>query len=140
MELWRFSSSAWLRKWIRVKGKIDGAKSKAILEENLWQSASDFRQEWRFTFLLDTNPECTATATLVWQDLRVAAHLTSPSDVTKASDILLNRMEDVLRNQMDCDIILAAVSPAKGDCPKCCLIGVNTKWVCLGTTSSYLDS
>lgn len=33
-----------------VKGEIDRAKYEVILEENLSQTASDFRQEWKFTF------------------------------------------------------------------------------------------
>ncbi len=62
--LWGCFSSAGTGKLVRVDGKMDGAKYRAILEENLLQSAKDLRLGWRFTFQHDNDPKHTARATI----------------------------------------------------------------------------
>ncbi|MGH0135383.1 UNVERIFIED_CONTAM: hypothetical protein FKN15_031250 [Acipenser sinensis] len=83
---------------------MDVAKYRQILKENLLQSAKDLRLGWRFTFQQDKH---TAKATLewlknkkvnvlewpsqspdlnpienLWQDLKIAVHQRSPSNLT----------------------------------------------------------
>uniref|UniRef100_A0A803KD47 Tc1-like transposase DDE domain-containing protein n=1 Tax=Xenopus tropicalis TaxID=8364 RepID=A0A803KD47_XENTR len=51
---------------VRVDGKMDGAKYRAILEENLLESAKDLRLGRRFTFQQDNDPKHKARATMEW--------------------------------------------------------------------------
>ncbi len=47
-------------------GEMDGAKYRAILEENLLESAKDLRLGWSFTFQQDNDPQHKARATVEW--------------------------------------------------------------------------
>ncbi|KAL0162929.1 hypothetical protein M9458_042325, partial [Cirrhinus mrigala] len=89
--LWGCFSSAGTGKLVRVDGKMDGAKYRAILEENLLE----------FTFQQDNDPKHKARATMewfktkhihvpdlnpienLWQDLKTAVHKRCPSNVTE---------------------------------------------------------
>uniref|UniRef100_A0A803J7M7 Tc1-like transposase DDE domain-containing protein n=1 Tax=Xenopus tropicalis TaxID=8364 RepID=A0A803J7M7_XENTR len=64
--LWGCFSSAGTGKLVRVDGKMDGAKYRAILEENLLESAKDLRLGRRFTFRQDNDPKHKARATMEW--------------------------------------------------------------------------
>uniref|UniRef100_A0A6I8Q9Z7 Uncharacterized protein n=1 Tax=Xenopus tropicalis TaxID=8364 RepID=A0A6I8Q9Z7_XENTR len=64
--LWGGFSSAGIGKLVRVDGKMDGAKYRAILEENLLESAEDLRLGRRFTFQQDNDPKHKARATMEW--------------------------------------------------------------------------
>ena len=64
--LWGRFSSAGTGKLVRVDGKIDGAKYRTILEENLLESVKDLRLGWRFTFQQDNKPKYTVRATVEW--------------------------------------------------------------------------
>ena len=44
---------------VRIEGKINGAKYREILDENLLQSAQDLRLGRRFTFQQDNDPKHT---------------------------------------------------------------------------------
>uniref|UniRef100_A0A803JRZ9 Tc1-like transposase DDE domain-containing protein n=1 Tax=Xenopus tropicalis TaxID=8364 RepID=A0A803JRZ9_XENTR len=93
---------------VRVDGKMDGAKYRAILEENLLESAKDLRLGRRFTFQQDNDPKHKARATMewfktkhihelewpkqspdlnpienLWQDLKTAVHKRCPSNLTE---------------------------------------------------------
>ena len=57
--------SAGTGKLVRIKGMMDGAKYREILEGNLFQSSRDLRLG-RFTFQQDNDPKHTAKATLEW--------------------------------------------------------------------------
>ena len=106
--LWGCFSSAGTGKLVRIEGKMDGAKYREILEENLFQSARDLGLGRRFTFQQDNDPKHTAKATLewfknknlnvlewpsqspdlnpvenLWQDLKIAVHQRSPSNLTE---------------------------------------------------------
>ena len=64
--LWGCFSSAGTGKLVRTEGKMDGAKYRAILEENLMESAKDLRLGRRFIFQQDNDPKHTARATMEW--------------------------------------------------------------------------
>ena len=49
-----------------VEGKMDGAKYRTILEENLLESAKDLRLGWSFTFQQDNEPKHTVRAIMEW--------------------------------------------------------------------------
>ncbi|KAJ7335926.1 hypothetical protein JRQ81_013867 [Phrynocephalus forsythii] len=63
---WGCFSSAGTGKLVRIDGKMDGAKYRAILEENLLESAKDLRLGRRFTFQQDNDPKDKARATMEW--------------------------------------------------------------------------
>lgn len=73
------SSSADTGKLIRIKGKMDGAKYRAILEENLFQSARYLRLSWRFAFQQDDDPK--HQLELHWNGLRQRLFLSSNGPV-----------------------------------------------------------
>ena len=54
--LWGCFSSTGTGKLVRVDGKMDGAKYRAILEENLLEAAKDLRLGRRFIFQQDNDP------------------------------------------------------------------------------------
>ena len=54
------------RDLVRIKGRMDDAKHREILEGNLFQSSIDLRLGRRFTFQQDNDPKHTAKTTLEW--------------------------------------------------------------------------
>ena len=48
--LWGCFSAAGTERLVRIEGRMNAAKYREVLEENLLQSASDLRLERRFTF------------------------------------------------------------------------------------------
>ena len=58
---------------------MNGAKYRQILEENLHQSAKDFRLWQRFTFQQDNNPKRTTKATPEWLQKKNLKVLEGPS-------------------------------------------------------------
>ena len=54
------------RRLVRIEGKMNGAKYREILDENLLQRAQDLRLGRRFTFQQVKNPKHTAKTTQEW--------------------------------------------------------------------------
>ncbi len=52
--------------WLQSRGKMNAAKYRDILDENLLQSAQDLRLGRRFTFQQDNDPKHTAKITKEW--------------------------------------------------------------------------
>uniref|UniRef100_A0AAZ3R7W3 Transposase n=1 Tax=Oncorhynchus tshawytscha TaxID=74940 RepID=A0AAZ3R7W3_ONCTS len=61
--LWERFSVAGTRKLVRIKAKMNRAKYREILDENLLQSPQDLRLGQRFTFQQDNDPKPTAKTT-----------------------------------------------------------------------------
>uniref|UniRef100_A0AAZ3QZA8 Transposase n=1 Tax=Oncorhynchus tshawytscha TaxID=74940 RepID=A0AAZ3QZA8_ONCTS len=64
--LWGCFSAAGTGRLIRIEGKINGAKYREILDENLLQSTQDLRLGQRFTFQKDNNTKHTVNTTQEW--------------------------------------------------------------------------
>ena len=64
--LWGCFSVAGTGKLVRIEAKMNGAKYREILIENLHQSAQDLRLGKRFTFQQDNKPKHTAKMTQEW--------------------------------------------------------------------------
>ena len=64
--LWGFFSAAWTGRLVGIEAKMNRAKYREILDENLLQSAQDLRLGKRFTFQQDNNPKHTAKTTQEW--------------------------------------------------------------------------
>jgi hypothetical protein len=61
--LWCCFSAEGTGSLVRIEGKVNGAKYRGILYENLLKSAQDLRLGQRFTFQQDNNPKHTAKTT-----------------------------------------------------------------------------
>ena len=59
-------SAAGTGRLVRIEGKMNGAKYREILDENLLQSTQDLRLGQRFTFQKDIEPKHTAKTTQEW--------------------------------------------------------------------------
>uniref|UniRef100_A0AAZ3SLG3 Transposase Tc1-like domain-containing protein n=1 Tax=Oncorhynchus tshawytscha TaxID=74940 RepID=A0AAZ3SLG3_ONCTS len=64
--VWACFSSAGTGKMVKIDGKMDGAKYRTILEENLMESAKDLRLGRRFVFQQDNDPKHKAKSTMEW--------------------------------------------------------------------------
>ena len=62
----KFSATAGTGKLVRIEGKMNGAKYREILDENLLQSAQDLSLGQRFTFKRDNDPTHTVNTTQEW--------------------------------------------------------------------------
>ena len=103
--LWGCFSVAVSGRLVRIEGKMNGAKYREILDENLLQSAQDLRLGGRFIFQQDSNPQHTANTTqaflldkslnvLEWpsqsRDLNLIEHLWRDLEKVKGSEYFLN--------------------------------------------------
>jgi hypothetical protein len=64
--LWGSFSEAGTGRLVRIEAKMNGAKYRVILDENLLQSAQDLRLGRRFTFQQDNDPKHTAKTMQEW--------------------------------------------------------------------------
>ncbi|MGH0175970.1 UNVERIFIED_CONTAM: hypothetical protein FKN15_071779 [Acipenser sinensis] len=70
------AGTGWL---VKIEGKMDGAKYRQILEENLFQSARDLGLGRRFTFQQDNDRKHKAKATMEWLSKKKVNVLEWPS-------------------------------------------------------------
>uniref|UniRef100_A0A3B4T8G8 Tc1-like transposase DDE domain-containing protein n=1 Tax=Seriola dumerili TaxID=41447 RepID=A0A3B4T8G8_SERDU len=77
--LWGCFSAAGTGRLVRIEGKMNGAKYRDILDENLLQSAQDLRLGRRFTFQQDNDPKHTAKTTKEWLQDKFVTVLEWPS-------------------------------------------------------------
>uniref|UniRef100_A0AAZ3RW96 Transposase n=1 Tax=Oncorhynchus tshawytscha TaxID=74940 RepID=A0AAZ3RW96_ONCTS len=64
--LWGCFSAAGTGRLVRIEAKMNGAKYREILDENLLQSTQDLRLRRRFTFQQDTDSKHTAKSMQEW--------------------------------------------------------------------------
>ena len=64
--LWGWFSAAGTGRLVRIEAKMNGAKYREILDENLLQSTQDLRPGRRFTFQQDNDPKHTCKTTQEW--------------------------------------------------------------------------
>jgi hypothetical protein len=116
--LWGCFSAGETDRLVRIEGKMNGAKYREILDENLLQNAQDLRLGRRFTFQQDNDPKHTAKRTQVWlwdkslnvlewlsqspylnpiehlwRDLKIAVQRRSPSNLTELERIYREEWE-----------------------------------------------
>ncbi len=86
--LWGCFSAAGTGRLVAIEGKMNAAKYRDILDENLLQSAQDLRLGRRFTFQQDNDPKHTAKITKEWLHNNSVTVLEWPSqspDLTQLS-------------------------------------------------------
>ena len=64
--LWGCFSAAGTARLARIEGKMNGAKYRESLDENLLQSAQDLRLGRKFTFQQNNDPKFTAKPMQEW--------------------------------------------------------------------------
>ena len=77
--LWGCFSAVGTGRLVRIKKKMNGARYREILDENLLQSAQYLRLWQRFTFQQDNDPKLTAKTTQEWLRDKLLNILESPS-------------------------------------------------------------
>ncbi len=122
--LWGCFSAAGTGRLVAIEGKMNAAKYRDILDENLLQSAQDLRLGRRFTFQQDNDPKHTAKITKewlhnnsvtvlewpsrspdlnpiehLWRDLKMAVHQRLPSNPNRAGEDLQGGMERICKEE-----------------------------------------
>ena len=110
--LWGCFSVAGTARLVRIEGKMNGAKYREILDENLLQSTQDLRLGQIFTFQQDNDPKHTDKTTQEWlrdkslnvlewrsqrPDLNPIEHLWRPENSSPAN---LAGLERICREEM----------------------------------------
>ncbi len=154
--LWGCFSAAGTGGLVAIEGKMNAAKYRDILDENLLQSAQDLRLGWRFTFQQDNDPKHTAKITKewlhnnsvtvlewpsqspdlnpiehLWRDLKMAVHQRLPSNLTELERICKEEWQRIPKSR--CEKLVAsfpkrlmAVLNQKGASTKYWAKGLNT--------------
>ncbi len=154
--LWGCFSAAGTGRLVAIEGKMNAAKYRDILDENLLQSAQDLRQGRRFTFQQDNDPKHTAKITKewlhnnsvtvlewpsqspelnpiehLWRDLKMAVHQRLPSNLTELERICKEEWQRIPKSR--CEKLVAsfpkrlmAVLNQKGASTKYWAKGLNT--------------
>ena len=154
--LWGCFSAAGTGRLVAIEGKMNAAKYRDILEENLFQSALDLRLGRRFTFQQDNDPKHTAKITKewlrnnsvtildwpsqspdlnpiehLWRDLKMAVHQRSPSNLTKLERICKEEWQRIPKSRCEKLVVsfprrLMAVLAQKGASTQYWAKGLNT--------------
>ncbi len=149
-------SAAGTGRLVAIEGKMNAAKYRDILDENLLQSAQDLRLGRRFTFQQDNDPKHTAkimkewlhnnSVTVLewpsqspdlnpiehlWRDLKMAVHQRLPSNLTELERICKEEWQRIPKSR--CEKLVAsfpkrlmAVLNQKGASTKYWAKGLNT--------------
>ncbi len=116
---------------VAIEGKMNAAKYRDILDENLRQSAQDLRLGRRFTFQQDNDPKHTAKITKewlhnnsvtvlewpsqspdlnpiehLWRDLKMAVHQRLPSNLTELERICKEEWQRIPKSR--CEKLVAS--------------------------------
>ena len=153
---WGCFSVAGTGRIVRIEGKMNRAKYKEILDENLLQCAQDLRLGWRFTFQQVNDSRHTAKTkqewlldkslnvlewpsksldlkpiVRLWRDLKIDVQRRSPSNLTELEKICREEWEKLPKYR--CAKLVAsyprrlkAVITAKGVSTKYWVKGLNT--------------
>ncbi|KAI5609036.1 hypothetical protein C0J50_6038, partial [Silurus asotus] len=123
--VWGMFSAAVVGPLIQIHGRMNAAKYRDILDENLLQSALDLRLGRRFTFQQDNDPKHTAKitkewlynnsvtvfewtsqssdSTNLWRDLKMAVHQRLPSNLTEMERICKVEWQRIPKSR--CDLV-----------------------------------
>ncbi len=129
--LWGCFSAAGTGRLVAIEGKMNAAKYRDILDENLHQSAQDLRLGRRFTFQQDNDPKHTAKITKewlhnnsvtvlewpsqspdlnpiehLWRDLKMAVHQRLPSNLTELERICKEEWQRIPKSR--CEKLVAS--------------------------------
>ncbi len=129
--LWGCFSAAGTGRLVAIEGKMNAAKYRDILDENLLQSAQDLRLGRRFTFQQDNDPKHTAKITKewlhnnsvtvlewprqspdlnpiehLWRDLKMAVHQRLPSNLTELERICKEEWQRIPKSK--CEKLVAS--------------------------------
>ncbi len=129
--LWGCFSAAGTGRLVAIEGKMNAAKYRDILDENLLQSAQDLRLGRRFTFQQDHGPKHTAkiarewlhnnSVTVLewpsqspdlnpikhlWRDLKLAVHQRLPSNLTELERICKEEWQRIPKSR--CEKLVAS--------------------------------
>ncbi len=129
--LWGCFSAAGTGRLVAIEGKMNAAKYRDILDENLLQSAQDLRLGRRFTFQQDNDPKHTAKITKewlhnnsvtvlewpsqspdlnptehLWRDLKMAVHQSLPSNLTELERICKEEWQRIPKSR--CEKLVAS--------------------------------
>ncbi|ROI69460.1 Eukaryotic translation initiation factor 2 subunit 2 [Anabarilius grahami] len=129
--LWGCFSAAGTGRLVAIEGKMNAAKYRDILDENLLQSAQDLRLARRFTFQQDNDPKHTAKITKewlhnnsvtvlewpsqspdlnpiehLWRDLKMAVHQRLPSNLTELERICKEEWQRIPKSR--CEKLVAS--------------------------------
>ncbi len=129
--LWGCFSAAGTGRLVAIEGKMNAAKYRDILDENLLQSAQDLKLGRSFTFQQDNDPKHTAKITKewlhnnsvtvlewpsqspdlnpiehLWRDLKMAVHQRLPSNLTELERICKEKWQRIPKSR--CEKLVAS--------------------------------
>ncbi len=108
--LWGCFSAAGTGRLVAIEGKMNAAKYRDILDENLLQSAQDLRLGRRFTSVTvlewpSQSPDLNPIEHL-WRDLKMAVHQRLPSNLTELERICKEEWQRIPKSR--CEKLVAS--------------------------------